>query len=193
MGERDRQTSLKRETEFADTNDGAVVESPDAEPLYARQTEAEHNETRLELEAIPDLPEELSALLDGIACSVEEGGLLSYAMAGRSAPSNTATAASGRSFNHRRWPPPSLTGTARVTRTAWPSTMPSAARASRSATTTRRTSVAITARSRASDSVFRNLGPGCTRTERGLVGREEVLRGTLPREIVHAVAARLDE
>jgi hypothetical protein len=83
MEERRRETPLKRETESADTNDGAVVQSPDAEPLYARQNEAEHDESRLELEATVELPDSVAALLDGIGRSVEEGGLLSYALADR--------------------------------------------------------------------------------------------------------------
>ncbi|MGE0134172.1 MAG: hypothetical protein AB7L91_13545 [Dehalococcoidia bacterium] len=81
MNERD--VPLKRETQFADSNDGADIPSPDATPLYARQSEAEHPETEAELSEAPDLPDSLDALVAGLSHSVEEGGLLSYALAER--------------------------------------------------------------------------------------------------------------
>ncbi len=66
---------------FADTNDDAVVTSPSAEPLYARQASTDHEETDLELEVALPLPDAPELLLDGLSRSVEDGGLLSYRLA----------------------------------------------------------------------------------------------------------------
>jgi hypothetical protein len=76
--------SLKRETQFADSNDGAEVPSPDAQPLYARQTDRQRDESRLEHEVSPLLPESVPELLEGLAHSIDDGGLLSYPLAERS-------------------------------------------------------------------------------------------------------------
>lgn len=71
------------ETRFADSNDGVEVASPDGEPLYARQSQAEHPETDLELHEAPDLPSGVAELTAGLSRSIEDGGLLSYALAAR--------------------------------------------------------------------------------------------------------------
>lgn len=82
MNEREP-TPVKRETRFADSNDGVEIPSPDATPLYARQADADHPETPAELNRAPELPEEPSVAMRGLSSSVEEGGLLSYALAER--------------------------------------------------------------------------------------------------------------
>lgn len=74
---------VKRETQFADSNDGASIPSPDAAPLYARQSEEDRPETDAELNEVPDLPSSPMGLTDGLTRSVEDGGLLSYALAER--------------------------------------------------------------------------------------------------------------
>lgn len=66
---------------FADSNDGAVVPSFDAQPLYTRQPEGMHPEVREEEDNPPDLPESPDDALAGLASSVEDGGLASYALA----------------------------------------------------------------------------------------------------------------
>ncbi len=71
----------RHETESADSNDGVTIPSPDATPLYARQSEEDRPETEAELTVAPDLPSSLSDLTDGLNRSVEDGGLLSYALA----------------------------------------------------------------------------------------------------------------
>lgn len=73
--------SVRRETLSADSNDGAHIPSPDAEPLYARQADADRPESERELTATPDLPLALTGLGDRLSRSVEDGGLLSYALA----------------------------------------------------------------------------------------------------------------
>jgi hypothetical protein len=83
MPDRDREMRTKRETLFADSNDGAEVPSPDAEPLYSRQTEGQRDESRVEHEVNPTLPDSVPKLLEGLSHSVEEGGLLSYPLAGK--------------------------------------------------------------------------------------------------------------
>lgn len=70
-----------QEAVFADSNDDAVVTTPSAEPLYARQSSTEHDESDLELEVALPLPDSPDLLVDGLAHSVEEGGLLSYRLA----------------------------------------------------------------------------------------------------------------
>lgn len=82
MNERDA-TQVKRETEFADSNDGVEIPSPDAAPLYARQADEDRPETEAELSVAPELPPSPRHLTDGLARSVEDGGLLSYALAER--------------------------------------------------------------------------------------------------------------
>ncbi|HRC62946.1 MAG TPA: hypothetical protein PLX85_06955 [Dehalococcoidia bacterium] len=74
---------VKRETQFADSNDGAEIPSPDAAPLYARQDDADHPETPAELHVAPVLPAEPGAATEGLLRGIEEGGLLSYALAER--------------------------------------------------------------------------------------------------------------
>ena len=81
MDERNREHPPHRETLAADSNDGAEVTSPDAEPLYARQAHDDRDHSQLELEALPPLPETPQALLEGLSRSVEAGGLLSYPLA----------------------------------------------------------------------------------------------------------------
>ncbi|MGE0228065.1 MAG: hypothetical protein AB7I38_13100 [Dehalococcoidia bacterium] len=77
----EREVPLKRETQSADSNDGADIPSPDATPLYTRQSEAERPETQAELSETPSLPDSFGELVKGLSQSVEEGGLLSYALA----------------------------------------------------------------------------------------------------------------
>jgi len=83
MNEREAAASPRRETQFADSNDGADILSPDAAPLYARQPDDDRPETEAELTVAPDLPSSLGELTDGLTRSVEDGGLLSYALAER--------------------------------------------------------------------------------------------------------------
>lgn len=80
---REEEAQVRRETQFADSNDGARIPSPDAVPLYARQSKDDHPETRAELTVAPDLPSSPRDLTDGLTRSVEDGGLLSYALAER--------------------------------------------------------------------------------------------------------------
>jgi len=82
MNERDA-TPATRETQFADSNDGATIPSPDAAPLYARQSDEDRPETEAELSVAPELPSSPQDLTDGLARGVEDGGLLSYALAER--------------------------------------------------------------------------------------------------------------
>lgn len=81
MAERDPEMRTKRETQFADSNDGVEVPSPDAEPLYARQSEEQRHESRVEHEVTAPLPDNVPELIDGLSRSVDGGGLLSYALA----------------------------------------------------------------------------------------------------------------
>lgn len=70
-----------RETSFADSNDGAEIPSGDAEPLYARQADADRPESKRELTEVPELPLSSIGIEDRLSRSVEDGGLLSYALA----------------------------------------------------------------------------------------------------------------
>lgn len=81
MDKRDREHPPQRETLAADSNDGAEITSPDAEPLYTRQSDDEREHTQLELEALHPLPGTPDELLEGLTRSVEAGGLLSYPLA----------------------------------------------------------------------------------------------------------------